>query len=98
VVLLLSLLSMNVVYGLDDMAIADEVCPWLIMVRDTIVAVAPSLVFLMFTYGGVKYIFSADDPGGRKQGKNTCIHAVIGGILIILADTVITGIATFQQC
>ena len=38
----------------------------------------------MFLYGGVKYVISADDPGGRKQGKMICIHAMVGGLLFML--------------
>jgi hypothetical protein len=41
-----------------------------------------TLIGIMFLYGGAKYAYSADDPGGRKQGKNICIHAIIGAILI----------------
>jgi len=41
-----------------------------------------SLVVLMMIWGAIKYIYSADDPGGRKQGKNTIIHAIVAGIII----------------
>jgi hypothetical protein len=53
--------------------------------------IGPTLVVVMFFYGAAKYIFSADDPGGRKAGKNTIIHSIIGGILILLANTYIKG-------
>jgi len=68
--------------------IKNNVCTWINMVKDTIMAIGPALVLIMFTYGGIKYVFSADDPGGRKAGKMTCIHAIIGGILITLAGIV----------
>ena len=60
------------------------VCDVIVAVYGTLMLVAPSLVLIMFIYGGVKYTFSADDPGGRKQAKMTCIHAIIGGILLVL--------------
>ena len=66
------------------------VCTWVNMVGQTIFAIGPALVLIMFTYGGVKYVFSADDPGGRKAGKMTCIHAIIGGIIISLASILVT--------
>ncbi len=50
--------------------------------------VGPTLVGIMFLYGAGKYVYSADDPGGRKQGKEMCIHAIIGGVII----TLITGV------
>ena len=50
-----------------------------------VIDLARALAILMFIYGGAKYAYSADDPGGRKQGKMTCIHAIIGGILLMIA-------------
>jgi hypothetical protein len=51
-----------------------------------------SLCVIMFVYGGAKYVYSADDPGGRKQGMSICIAAIIGGIIIVSADTIITSV------
>jgi hypothetical protein len=70
--------------------ISIRVCTWIAMVRDTLLYIGPALVVIMFTYGGLKYVFSADDPGGRKAGKMTCIHAIIGGIIITLVTVVST--------
>ncbi len=66
-----------------------KVCPILEAFIDVLETIAPALVLLVFTYGGVKYISSADDPGGRKQGKSILIHAIIGGIIIIIARFVV---------
>lgn len=51
---------------------------------DALTTIAGTMVMIMFIYGGLKYVFSAEDPGGRKAGKMTCIHAIIGGILVVL--------------
>jgi len=77
-------------------AVKDIVCPILRSIEWVLISVASALVVVMFIYGGLKYVFSADDPGGRKSGKNTCIHAVIGGIIVVVA-TSITGLLTFSQ-
>jgi hypothetical protein len=66
----------------------DIVCDIIDQVKFVLETIGPALVVVMFTYGGVKYVFSADDPGGRKAAKNTCIHAVIGGIIILLGSWV----------
>jgi hypothetical protein len=49
---------------------------------------AATFVILMMIYGAIKYIYSADDPGGRKQGKNTIIHAIVAGIIIGMWDVI----------
>jgi hypothetical protein len=50
----------------------------------------------MFLYGATKYAMSADNPGGRKQGKDIIIHAIIGGIIFALwaAISVLLNIGT----
>ena len=66
-------------------------CSIITQVYNAIRAIGPALVTLMFMYGGAKYAFSADDPGGRKQGKMICIHSVVGGILLLLISWLYTG-------
>jgi hypothetical protein len=77
---------------------SDIVCSVITQVLDTLNAIGPALVLLMFLYGGVKYVYSADDPGGRKQGKDICVHAVIGGIIILLAGSILTIIGLTGGC
>ncbi len=59
-------------------------CSVIAAVYTALWGIAATLVAIMFLYGGVKYAFSADDPGGRKQGKSICIQAAIGGIFIMV--------------
>jgi hypothetical protein len=70
-----------------------DMCRLICKIVNTIVGairvVGPTLVALMFTYGAVRYIFSADDPAGRKQGKTICVHALIGGLLLLLISWLI---------
>ncbi|MBU0761756.1 MAG: pilin, partial [Candidatus Altiarchaeota archaeon] len=65
-------------------------CTILDAIFTALTAIGGTIVVTMFLYGGAKYAYSAEDPGARKQGKNMCIHAIIGGILIVLWETVKT--------
>ncbi|MFH1404209.1 MAG: TrbC/VirB2 family protein [Candidatus Altiarchaeota archaeon] len=47
------------------------------------------LATLMFVYGGAKYAYSADDPGGRKQAKAICINAIIGLLIAASARAIV---------
>jgi hypothetical protein len=71
-----------------EKCMCDIVCDIIDQVKFVLETIGPALVVVMFTYGGVKYVFSADDPGGRKAAKNTCIHAIVGGIIILLGSWV----------
>ena len=82
----------------SNSSLTATVCSVMLAIQDTLMTIAPTLVLLMFVYGGVKYVFSADDPGGRKQGKMTCIHAVIGGIIVIVAVWVVRMIGFSTSC
>jgi len=74
------------------------VCTVMCTVQYLVQSIGGTLVLLMFIYGGLKYVFSADDAGGRKQGKMTCIHAVIGGIIIVMATSLTALIAGIVSC
>ncbi len=54
--------------------------------------IGPSLVLLMMVYGAAKYAFSADDPGGRKQGKTIFIHAIIGAVIMGLIYIIVKAV------
>ena len=64
--------------GADISAVPCEVIK---QVADALKAIIPGLVGVMFLFGAAKYIYSADDPGGRKQAKSMINAAVIGAIL-----------------
>ncbi|MFC2162070.1 TrbC/VirB2 family protein [Candidatus Altiarchaeota archaeon] len=51
-----------------------------------------TIAVIMFIYGGATYAFSADDPGGRKKGLHMCIASVVGGLMMIMADNLVTAI------
>ena len=65
--------------------IEDTVCTVICLVLGAFTTIGSTFVTLMFIYGGLTYVYSADNPGGRKKGRDICIHAIIGAILVVLA-------------
>ncbi|MBD3262141.1 MAG: hypothetical protein GF334_10835 [Candidatus Altiarchaeales archaeon] len=59
-----------------------------------IIYVARPLATAVFIYGGVLYVYSADDPGGRKKAKSVCVNAIVGLIIIAVAKSAINTIAS----
>ena len=51
-----------------------------------------SLSVLMFVYGAAKYVYTVDDPGGRKQAMGICVASLIAMIIIYVADIIIMAI------
>lgn len=77
-------------------------CLLISAIFDALSSIGPALVTIMFLYGGVKYVFSSDDPGGRKQGKTICIHAIIGfvimAVLSAVVNAVVNALGTIPMC
>ncbi|MBD3262142.1 MAG: hypothetical protein GF334_10840 [Candidatus Altiarchaeales archaeon] len=67
---------------------------FLCSLADAFEMIGGGLVSLMFLYGGLNYVFNADDPGGRKKARTTCVQAIIGGLIIVIAKNTITMIST----
>lgn len=63
-----------------------------------VIDLARALAILMFIYGGAKYAYSADDPGGRKQGKSIAINALIGFVIVAVSWSVVKAIAGTSVC
>jgi multisubunit Na+/H+ antiporter MnhB subunit len=51
--------------------------------------IGSSIAAVMFLYGGAKYVYTSDDPGGRKQAIGICIAAIIAMIIITQAENFI---------
>jgi len=63
-----------------------------------LMSLARLIAILIFVYGGAKYAFSADDPGGRKQGKTLAIHALVGFIIVAASEAIVEAISGTQAC
>jgi len=98
---ILMMVIASTVYGQGTptgQSVTQKVCSILNTVKEVLQTIGGTLVIIMFIYGGLKYVFSADDPGGRKSGKMTCIHAIIGGILIVIATDIVGMISMSSSC
>lgn len=63
-----------------------------------VINLAWALAILVFIYGGAKYAHSADDPGGRKQGKSIAMNAVLGFIIVAASKALVETIAQATVC
>jgi len=54
--------------------------------------IAGALAALVFVYSGVRWIASQDDPGKRKSARDTMIHAIIGLIIVGVAEIIVTNV------
>jgi len=59
---------------------------------------AGGLAALVITMAGFKWVGSAEDPGARKQAKDTIIHALIGMLLISVATDIVFLITASTGC
>lgn len=61
-------------------------------------SIAGGLAALVITISGLKWVGSAEDPGVRKQAKDTIIHALIGMLIIIIATNLVELITGSTGC
>jgi len=88
-------ISAAIVAALAQLASAgalDQVNAFVITLTRSIRVIGNSLVVVMFVYGGAKYVYSADDPGARKQAMGICVAAIVAGIIIQAAEMIINQI------
>jgi len=62
------------------------------------IALGGGIAVLMCVYGGVQYVYSADDPGGRKKAIQILVQAIVGGIILTVAKAIIEGVAGVSIC
>ncbi|HHQ44994.1 MAG TPA: hypothetical protein ENN13_02540 [Candidatus Altiarchaeales archaeon] len=96
--LLSYLLVLNVVNASSTNPIVSTVCDVLCVVLTALDTIGGTLVIIMFLYGGLTYVYSADNPGGRKKGRDICVHSLIGGILIVLAGHALGWVGLSSNC
>lgn len=74
--------------------IRDAICD----IYDDVRQVAIPLAIAVYMYGGAKYVYSSDDPGGRKEAKKICINALVGLIIVGAACSIVQSIAGSNPC
>jgi len=60
----------------------------------TLSLIAPPLCALALTYGGLRYVTSADDPRARHTAKTIIISAFTGMIIVMLAVPLVNTVLT----
>ena len=56
---------------------------------DLFIYIASGVAALVMGIAGLKWVGSENDPGARKQAKETIIHAIIGLIIVVLAGEMV---------
>jgi hypothetical protein len=60
--------------------------------------IAGGLAALVITIAGFKWVGSAEDPGARKQAKDTIVHALIGMLIITISTNLVALITGSSGC
>lgn len=60
--------------------------------------IAPTLAALVFIAAAVQWVASRDDAGKRKAARDIMVHAIIGLILIGIANYIVTTIGGVKGC
>ncbi len=58
-------------------------------------AVLAALAVLFVVIGGLRYTASGGDPKAMQEAKNTILYAVVGLIVAILAEVIVTFVLGF---
>ena len=56
--------------------------------------VVGALALLFVVIGGFRYVISAGNPKGAAEGKNTIIYAVVGLVIAISGEAIVTWLLT----
>jgi len=67
-----------------------------------VILVAAAIAAVVFVVAGTRWVISRDDAAKRKQAKESMIHAIIGLVIIGIADNLVEGVRsatlTFAPC
>jgi hypothetical protein len=102
IALYIAVIKINTVAGTGTVAaiikpMVDTICG----IYGLMYNVAGGLGALVITMAGFKWVGSAEDPGGRKQAKDTIVHALVGMLIIVIAAQIvglITGTGADKIC
>jgi len=61
------------------------------IIGSVLITIAGAIASIVIVSAGLKWVSSGDDPGARKQAKQMIIHAVVGLIIILLSNVLLTG-------
>jgi hypothetical protein len=90
----LILLSFTGLASASTVDFTSLICSILSSIVETINIVVPTVILIMLLFGVTRYALAADNPGGRKQAKDTIIQSLVGGMIYGLWWT-ISNLLTF---
>ena len=76
--------------GVDDTAIVPKIISIVIMVT-------AAICLLFITVGGLRYVLSQGDPQKIAKAKGTILYALIGLIIAIIAQAIVTFVISRVQ-
>jgi len=85
VLLLLGSVIAQPVPGATARMIASKVVNILCSMLMVIIFLAAGIAIIVVVLAGIKWSSAGDDPGARKQARDSVIHAIIGLIIVIVA-------------
>jgi hypothetical protein len=59
------------------------------MILSIVIGIVGALCLLFITIGGFRYILSQGDPGAIAKAKGTIVYALVGLIVVILAEAIV---------
>lgn len=59
-------------------------------VTQVLIFVTGAISLIMVIIGGARYVFSAGDPNGTKQAKDTILYALIGLAIAIFSQVIVS--------
>ena len=62
------------------------------------VIVAGGLASVIIVHSGIKWINGRDDPGVRKNAKDTIIHTIVALLVILVAKEVVSLVISGPSC
>ena len=92
VVIAIIIIFYSSVVSADLTGIQNSLASLICGIYSVFVGIAGAVASLVFVIAGVKWIASENDPGARKQAKDIMVQALVGLIIILVANDIIQAI------
>jgi hypothetical protein len=82
----------------DPSIISSPVSEIACAIKNALVHIVGALAAVIFAAAGLRWVASRDDPGKRKQARDTMVHALIGLVIVAIADALVGAMGSFRTC
>jgi len=76
----------------------ESICNVLYNIRMLLYYITSGVMVVTITLAGVRWIGSQEDAGERKRARESIVHAVVGGIIVLMAGWIVLMIVPLAQC